>query len=102
MNPWIEHVKAYAKKHGISYREAMKKARPSYKPGKRRQRGKGVLDTIKKGLDVVSGDVAQSVRHVFNSNPKSRKGFAGERHGVRMADPYKGSSYNYMGQHGPK
>ena len=30
-NPWIAHVKAYAKKHNISYGEAIKKARPSYK-----------------------------------------------------------------------
>ena len=30
-NPWIAHVKAYAKKHNISYGDAIKKARPSYK-----------------------------------------------------------------------
>lgn len=29
-NPWIAHVKAYARKHGLSYGEAMKKARSSY------------------------------------------------------------------------
>ncbi len=28
---WIEHVKAYAKKNKISYKEAMSKAKPSYK-----------------------------------------------------------------------
>jgi hypothetical protein len=28
---WIAHVKAYAKKHGISYGEAMKKARSTYR-----------------------------------------------------------------------
>jgi hypothetical protein len=30
-NPWIAHVKAYAKKHNISYGDAISKARPSYK-----------------------------------------------------------------------
>lgn len=30
-NPWIIHVKQYASKHNVSYREAMKLARPSYK-----------------------------------------------------------------------
>jgi hypothetical protein len=29
-NPWIAHVKSYAKKHGLSYGEALKKARASY------------------------------------------------------------------------
>jgi hypothetical protein len=29
-NPWIEHVKAYAKKHNVPYRVAMSKARDSY------------------------------------------------------------------------
>lgn len=32
VNPWIEHVKAYAVKHGVSYKEAMSAARASYKP----------------------------------------------------------------------
>lgn len=30
-NKWISHVKAYASKHGVSYREAMKLAKASYK-----------------------------------------------------------------------
>lgn len=30
-NPWIQHVKAYAKKHGIKYGDAISKARASYK-----------------------------------------------------------------------
>lgn len=30
-SPWIKHVKAYAKAHGISYGEAMSKARASYR-----------------------------------------------------------------------
>ena len=32
MSEWIDHVKAYAKKHGVSYKEAMSKAKASYKP----------------------------------------------------------------------
>jgi hypothetical protein len=28
---WINHVKAYAKKHNVSYKEAMQKAKASYK-----------------------------------------------------------------------
>jgi hypothetical protein len=30
-NPWIKHVKAYAKKYGIGYGDALKKARASYR-----------------------------------------------------------------------
>jgi len=30
-NKWISHVKAYASKHGVTYREAMKLAKASYK-----------------------------------------------------------------------
>jgi hypothetical protein len=35
VSPWITHLKAYASKHKISYKEAMSKARPSYKPVKK-------------------------------------------------------------------
>lgn len=31
MNPWILHVKKYAKDHNITYPEALKKAASSYK-----------------------------------------------------------------------
>jgi len=31
-NPWIEHVKQYAKDKKISYTEALKKAKATYKP----------------------------------------------------------------------
>lgn len=30
-NSWIIHVKAYAKKNNISYKDALKKAKSSYK-----------------------------------------------------------------------
>ena len=29
-NPWIEHVKNYAKLHNLKYGDAMKKAKQSY------------------------------------------------------------------------
>ena len=31
VNKWIAHVKKYAKQHKITYREALKKARATYK-----------------------------------------------------------------------
>ena len=34
MNPWISHVKHYAKQHNVSYKEALKKAKSSYRPVK--------------------------------------------------------------------
>ena len=39
-NAWISHVKAYAKKHKCSYREAMSKAKASYKGGKGKKQTK--------------------------------------------------------------
>ena len=38
---WINHVKAYQKKHNVSYKEAMSKAKASYK-------GKGAKKDEKK------------------------------------------------------
>ena len=37
MSEWISFVKAYAKKHGIKYGEALKKAAPEH----RKRKGKG-------------------------------------------------------------
>ena len=31
-NQWIEHVKKYQAEHNLTYREAMKQAKASYKP----------------------------------------------------------------------
>jgi hypothetical protein len=33
VSAWILHVKAYQKKHNVSYKEAMSKAKASYKGG---------------------------------------------------------------------
>ena len=41
-NKWITHVKQYAAQHGISYPEAMVKARASYKPTKKLKGGQTV------------------------------------------------------------
>jgi signal-transduction protein with cAMP-binding, CBS, and nucleotidyltransferase domain len=31
LNPWVQHVKAYAKQNGCTYKEALKKAKETYK-----------------------------------------------------------------------
>lgn len=36
MTAWIDHVKAYAKKNGCSYKEALSKARATYKPSSKK------------------------------------------------------------------
>jgi len=38
MNKWIQHVKKYAKKHKITYKEALTKAKKTYK-----QKGGGII-----------------------------------------------------------
>lgn len=49
-NAWIEHVKAYRKKHPkLSYGEAMKAAKSSYKP-KKGMKGKGVKELCQEGI----------------------------------------------------
>lgn len=44
VSSWITHVKNYAKKHKISYKEAMSKAKPSYKKGSKSKTMKGKED----------------------------------------------------------
>jgi len=34
-SPWIEHVKAYAKRHKLTYKDALSRASPSYKSRKK-------------------------------------------------------------------
>ena len=41
---WIEHVKSYAKKNKITYKEAMSKAKASYKPKSERKKEKKEMD----------------------------------------------------------
>ena len=44
MNPWILHVKKYALEHNLSYKDAMSKAKPTYK----NIQGSGFNDYLKK------------------------------------------------------
>lgn len=48
VSKWIEHVKAYCKKHKCSYKEGMSKAKASYKPVKKG----GAYANRKKPLDL--------------------------------------------------
>jgi hypothetical protein len=41
MTAWIDHVKAYAKKNGCTYKEALSKARATYKPSAKMPKKKG-------------------------------------------------------------
>lgn len=112
-NPWVSHCKAYQKKHGCSYGEAMKKAKTSYKKNKGVKGGrpnlKAAFRGFKQGLRWFKkspqfkiakkafqyGNVA--VRAAFNTNPKARGPYLGEMHGVELSGPYKFSSMNYLG-----
>jgi len=50
VSAWITHVKDYAKKHDVSYKDAMSKAKASYKKGSPSKTKKGDKDfTAKKG-----------------------------------------------------
>jgi len=50
VNQWIQHVKQYAAKHGITYSDALKKSKSSYqstaKPRKKSMKGKGAFDFL--------------------------------------------------------
>ena len=50
VNQWIQHVKQYAKQHGCSYSEALKRAKPTYKssakPRRKSMKGKGAFDFL--------------------------------------------------------
>lgn len=49
---WIEHVKAYAAKNKVSYKEAMTKAKASYKPkGKKEDKPKKEKKMTKKEME---------------------------------------------------
>ncbi len=62
-NSWIEHVKAYAKKNGVSYKEAITKSRASYK----KQGAKDRKDESKGMKGQVKGTKSKSKR---NFEPK--------------------------------
>ena len=58
-NSWIEHVKAYAAKNKMSYKEAISKARPSYK----KQTAKDKKDESKGMKGQVKGTKSKSNRN---------------------------------------
>ena len=62
-NSWIEHVRAYSKKHGVSYKDAITKARASYK----KQGAKDRKDESKGMKGQVKGTKSKSKR---NFEPK--------------------------------
>ncbi len=56
-NPWIKHVQAYIKKNpGIVYKDALVKAKATYKKGSRKQRG-GNMDEGDELGDLDFGDL---------------------------------------------
>lgn len=64
-NRWVEHCKAYAKKHNISYKDALTQAKPSYKP---------VVKKPKKKTSVpLEGDGFFEKRKAGLFPPKSRR-----------------------------
>jgi len=54
-SPWIQHIKAYQAEHGCTYREAMTRAKATYKKSKpkpkqkQKQKGDGIVDALKEG-----------------------------------------------------
>jgi len=95
---WIEHVKAYAKKHGITYKQAMTQAAPSYKSRAKKRKmmmkggrmEKGIVDDMdiqeqaetmvpqiedekKKETDEDKADAVEKTQVVVKEEPKKRK-----------------------------
>jgi hypothetical protein len=57
MSEWIMHVKAYAKKNNVSYKEAMSKAKATYKPkGKKVDKKKMTKKEMEKMSKSTRGD----------------------------------------------
>lgn len=77
-NSWITHLQAYAKKHKMSYRDAIKdpKARAAYK-GKsgsmKKQSKKDKMDESKGMKGQVKGTKSKSKRN-FESKPDAKRG----------------------------
>lgn len=65
--------------------------------------GGGFFDSLKnigsKIKDALTGDLGSTIRTFISRDPKTRPLFKGEQHAIRLSenDPYKYSSYNYMG-----
>lgn len=61
-NPWIEHVKKFAKRKGISYSEALKKAKSSYGTDKKevKKKRRTVKKEVKRRSDDTRSDDTRS------------------------------------------
>ena len=70
-NAWIQHVQAYSKKHKISYRDAISKARSTYK-GKGTQTAKDKKDESKGMKGQVKGTKSKSKKN-FESDKGNKK-----------------------------
>ena len=67
---WIEHVKAYAAKNKVSYKEAMSKAKASYKPkGKKTEKKPSKKDSKKDTHKMPDGTVMSGKKHSKDSKP---------------------------------
>ena len=74
-NAWIDHVKSYQKKHGCSYKIAMKEAKKTYKGGcktkpktkTQNQKGGNFIDDINKATKSLPFDLPfQSIARFVN------------------------------------
>jgi len=87
---WVQHCKNYASENGCSYKEAMTKAKATYKPSieggklpsmkkikktanrvvKHAKKGSKMLDKADKFIELVDEDVARQVRNTHNKVKK--------------------------------
>jgi len=74
VNAWISHVQSYAKKHNISYKDAITKARPSYKGGsssksskKMKKQGSSDRTNEKQGMEI------KGLKDKMNKKKSSKK-----------------------------
>ena len=66
-NKWITHVKQYAAQHGISYPEAMMKARASYKPIKKMKGGQTLKQFGAEQYDKIPEPYHQGIESLGNA-----------------------------------
>lgn len=82
-NPWVAHVKSYQAQHNCPYKEAMTKAKATYKPTK--------------GRGLVTKAVAKLKNKIPDSDANARPAFPGERHAVLKLPNGKRGIANFMG-----
>ena len=71
-NAWIQHVQAYSKKHKISYRDAISKARSTYK-GKGTQTAKDKKDESKGMKGQTKGTKSKSKKNFENKKGNKKE-----------------------------